>query len=283
MFNGAALQDTFGLSLATGDVNDDGAADLLIGAAHQDTGAFDAGAVYVFFGGVGFNGVDLAGGGTADVSLFGQGALDEFGFLGLEAVDVSGDGVADVVVGSYLNDAGGANTGRVYAFRGGSALTGKNLAAGDLADITLTGAAGDTLGNFMATADVNGDGTADLLVSGVGNDGGGTDSGRAYVFHGGAGLVDTNLATGGSADVTITGATAFDHFGYMAGGDVDGDGTPELIVGAMWNDAGGTNAGRVYVLKGSSLANVDLSAGGAADLTFTGPNGTTRFGHALGP
>lgn len=282
-FNGATVLDTFGLSLATGDVNDDGVADLLVGAAHQDTGAFDAGAVYVFYGGAGLTGVDLATGGAADAAFFGQGSLDEFGFLSLEGSDVTGDGVADVVVGCYLNDAGGSNSGRVYVFRGSATLSGKNLASGDVADVTLTGAAGDTLGNFMACADVNGDGTSDVVVSGVGNDAGGTDAGRAYVFFGGPGLSDTNLSTGDSADVIVTGAAAFDLFGYVAGGDVDGDGTPDLIVGAIWNDAGGPQAGRVYVFKGPNLSNVDLSAGGSADLTFTGPGGTTRFGHALSP
>src|SRR5262249_31948768 len=41
-----------------------------------------------------------------------------------------------------------------------------------------------------------------------------------------------------------------DQFGYALAnaGDWDGDGVPELIVGARWDDDGGTNRGAIYIL-----------------------------------
>ena len=34
----------------------------------------------------------------------------------------------------------------------------------------------------------------------------------------------------------------------MSAGDVDGDGAPDILIGAMSNDDGGSNAGKTYLL-----------------------------------
>jgi hypothetical protein len=89
---------------------------------------------------------------------------------------------------------------------------------------------------------VNGDGHADLVVGAYGNDAGGADAGRAYVFHGGP-AADT------TADIVLTGLAAGDQFGWSVGtaGDLRGDGFSDLVAGAYWNDAAGTDAGAAYV------------------------------------
>ncbi len=76
------------------------------------------------------------------------------------------------------------------------------------ADVLLTGeAANDGLGTAVSTArDMNGDGYDDVLVSATGNDAGGTNAGRAYVFFGGSLMNNT-------ADVVMTGSAAGDLFG----------------------------------------------------------------------
>ena len=50
----------------------------------------------------------------------------------------------------------------------------------------------------------------------------------------------------------MTGAAAGDQFGAAVGtaGDVNGDGYDDVVVGAPYNDAGGTDAGRAYVFYG---------------------------------
>ncbi|MEC9372516.1 MAG: integrin alpha, partial [Planctomycetota bacterium] len=51
----------------------------------------------------------------------------------------------------------------------------------------------------------------------------------------------------------IDGIAPRDLFGWdvEAAGDVNGDGTPDIIIGANWNDAGGMNAGRAYIFLGT--------------------------------
>ena len=82
----------------------------------------------------------------ADLVLTGAAAGDLFGISARAAGDVDGDGHHDLVVGASANDAGGANAGRVYLYRGGPGMDA-------VADLLLTGAAaGDVLGVAVAGA-----------------------------------------------------------------------------------------------------------------------------------
>ncbi|MCP4245630.1 MAG: hypothetical protein GY778_01140, partial [bacterium] len=174
---------------------------------------------------------------TADLTFTGEAAGDYFGFSVGTAGDVNGDGFDDLIVGAYLNDAGGMDAGQAHVFYGGPD-------ADTTADLFFTGeAAGDNFGVSVGTAgDVNRDGFPDLIVGAWGNAAGGVAAGRAYVFYGGLGADTT-------ADLTITGEAPVDRFGRSAGaaGDVNGDGFDDLIVGAYNNDAGGAEAGRAYL------------------------------------
>ena len=68
------------------------------------------------------------------------------------------------------------------------------------------------------------------------------------------------------ADVTFTGAAAYDCFGFSVStaGDVNGDGYSDVIVGAYDNDAGGSNAGRAYIYFGGEVMD------NIADVILTG-------------
>jgi hypothetical protein len=225
-----AALDNFGQSVGTaGDVNGDGYDDVIVGANLNDDGGTSAGRAYVFYGGTSPNTV-------ADLILTGETTGDYFGYAVGTAGDMNGDGYDDVIVGAYLNDAGGSNAGRAYVFHGGPDADG-------VADLVLTGeAAGDAFGCSVGTAgDVNLDGCSDVIVGARLNGAGGTDAGRAYVYYGGQ--PDT------TADVTYTGAVAYDDFGYSVGtaGDTRGDGVPDVIVGAPYSDGGGGSSGGAYV------------------------------------
>ena len=256
ILTGFAANDNFGWSVSTaGDVNGDGYSDVIVGAYGNDAGGSNAGRAYIYFGGAIMNNV-------ADVTLTGAAANDNFGISVSTAGDVNGDGYADVIVGAYLNDAGGTEAGRAYIYFGGSIMN-------NVADVTLTGAAaGDLFGYSVCTAeDVNGDGYSDVIVGSDYNDAGGSNAGRAYIYFGGA--IMNNIA-----DVTLTGAAAFDSFGVSVStaGDVNGDGYSDVIVGAAYNDAGGNAAGRVYIyFGGSGMDNI-------ADLTLTGFAADDIFG-----
>lgn len=113
--------DVFGASLAAGDVDGDGDADVVIGAPGEDVGtAQSAGSVTVMRGGH----TPLASGILVTQDTPGvPGAaedLDSFGFaVGL--VDLSGDGRLDVAVGAPLEALGGEIfQGMVQVFRGTS-------------------------------------------------------------------------------------------------------------------------------------------------------------------
>ena len=123
--------------------------------------------------------------------------------------------IADVIVGAYQNDAGGSLAGRAYIYYGGSTMD-------NTADVILTGAAADdNFGYSVSSAgDVNGDGYSDVIVGAYGNDAGGTNAGRAYIYYANS-LTGTDIP-----DELFTGAAAVDYFGYSvsSAGDVNGDG-----------------------------------------------------------
>ncbi|HEY9013536.1 MAG TPA: integrin alpha, partial [Gemmatimonadales bacterium] len=196
----------------------------------NDTGGANTGRAYAYYGGIVANAV-------ADVTLTGTAPNDFFGYTVSGAGDVDGDGYDDVIVGAYANDAGGPDAGRAYVYYGGPM-------ADAAADMTLTGtASGDLFGVSVSGArDVNGDGYGDVIVGASANDTGGPNAGRAYVYYGGPGADVV-------ADLALTGAAAGDLFGnsVSGAGDVNGDGYPDVIVGANADDAGGLDVGRAYL------------------------------------
>ena len=247
IFTGEAADNWFGQSAAlAGDVNNDGFDDLIVGAPHNDAGGTNAGRAYVFSGQTGDT-----------IYIFtGEAGDDFFGWSVASAGDVDSDGFDDLIVGAWLNDAGGTNAGRAYVFSGQT---------GDTLYVFTGEAAFDFLGQSVAGAgDVNNDGFDDLIVGAGGNDAGGYRAGRAYVFSG---------QTGDTLYV-FTGEAAEDFFGrsVASAGDVDNDGFDDMIVGAYGNDASASAAGRAYVYSGQS---------GDTIYTFTGEAAGDLFGWSV--
>jgi len=260
ILTGAAAYDWFGHSVSSaGDVNSDGYDDVVVGALGNDEGGSEAGRAYIYYGGASMDS-------TADVTLTGAAAGDYFGYSVSGAKDVNKDGYDDVIVSAYFNDAGGTEAGRAYIYFGAASMD-------STADVLLTGAAAfDNFGESVSCAgDVNKDGYDDVIVGAVGNDAGGSEAGRAYIYYGGASMDST-------ADVIFTGAAADDRFGgsVSGAGDVNKDGYDDVAVGAHFNDAGGSNAGRVYIHYGGA------SMDSAADVIFTGVAESNAFGTVSG-
>jgi hypothetical protein len=152
---GEGINDSFGISVAgAGDVNGDGAADVIVGADQLFRDG--TGKAYVFYG-------PLAGSiqaADAGAIIIGEVAQDIFGTSVSGVGDFNGDGLDDLAVGAWDNGSGGFRSGRAYTFFG--PLTGTISAAN--ADFIVTGQASDQLGLSVAGMDLNGDGAGDLIV-----------------------------------------------------------------------------------------------------------------------
>lgn len=164
-------------------------------------------------------------------TLVGEAAGDQFGWVARNMGDLDGDGVADFAATSPTSNAAGAGAGRVYVYssRAGTLLW------------RFDGRTGEAAGTSVGRAgDVDQDGVPDVIVGAPGSTG---MAGRAYVLAGRGGRVIRELSAGESGD----------RFGQKSGGvgDFDGDGRPDLLVGAMGGDTAGTNAGSAYVLSGA--------------------------------
>jgi cysteine-rich repeat protein len=110
--------------------------------------------------------------------------------------------------------------------------------------------------------DLDGDGYSEVAAGAFDNDAGGSRAGRAYVYLGGA-------LPGTTPEIVMTGEAANEYLGYVVAhaGDVNADGFADLVVSAQGNDAGGDNAGRVYVHLGAATLDSE------PDLTFDGTSG----------
>jgi hypothetical protein len=148
---GASASDQLGLAsgqgVQLGDVTGDGILDVVGAAEFADVGGIaDTGAIYVWKGGATLVGTPSP---TATLTVPGAIALDQLGLAGGQGVqlgDVTGDGILDVVGVAKLADVGGvADTGAIYAWKGGATFSGALLPS---ATFVVPGAvAGDQLGN----------------------------------------------------------------------------------------------------------------------------------------
>ena len=275
---GSATNDRFGYSLASADdIDADGSVDLLIGAPYNDDAASNAGAVYLF------SGADISGeqvGEAAAAALItGASSGDRAGESVAGGGDIDADGISDVLIGAPYDDTSATNGG-VAALLSGDGLSG-SLTISD-ADVLLSGASSnDYAGTSVAFAgDVNGDGYDDVLIGAPYSDEGASNGGLAALVLGSASLSDLELT---SADATWSGVSASDYAGQTVSGagDLDNDGLADFTIGAYGEDSGGSNAGAIYIVYGSTSISGDSSLSGEVDLL--GDSAGDAAGTAVAP
>src|SRR5690606_5094582 len=146
---------------------------------------------------------------------------------------------------------------------------------------------GDTFGSAITSlGDLDGDGAPDLAVGAVGDDDGGANRGAVWVlFMNANGTVRAHQKVS-DTEGGFTGALDnSDRIGRAVAslGDLDGDGVPDLAVGATGDDDGGNARGAVWVLfmnaNGTVRAHQKVSS---TEGGFTGVlDDLDQFGHAV--
>ncbi len=235
-----------------GDFNNDGIADILIGASSASpAGVAIAGAAFVIYGkpqlGVGgsFHLLNLDG--SNGFAIYGS---YHFGGLAVRVAhvgDFNRDGVSDIAVSCPGADPDGRfNAGQVYLLFGGQRLgeSGSITLPADLTPklgIAFNGiTSGDFLAGVSAAGDFNGDGWVDLLLHGADVATQPGAEGEVYVVYGGPKLIERGVFELADLDGTngfrITGPAYHGPYNlsietgfYLTGvGDINDDGFDDI-------------------------------------------------------
>lgn len=260
-----------------GDINGDGVIDLVVGARSDDDGASDAGAAYILF--MNANGtvassqkISMLYGNFPDVLI--EGNFFGYGVAGIG--DYDKDGVPDVAV-----SAPGGVVPTIYILHLNTNGTIKSMTR--IVNVVAQG--------LSAIGDLNQDGRIDLVAANPNANGGGEI--QILFFNEESEIISNeSIVIGENNGGFGNGIGANDNFGGRESallGDLDGDGSVELAVGAFQSDGG---VGAIWILSLDSethqvLDKLKIGPGLAGfDETIpitTNANGTSggHFGHSM--
>lgn len=255
---GAVLNDSdlFGWSAAgIGDLNNDGIEDMAVGVYLDDDGGTDRGAVWILF-------LDMDGTVKSKQKISStagnfNGVLDDtdrFGSSVADIGDLDSDGVTDLAVGANQDTDPTSMRGAVWILFMNSNGTVKSEQKISESEGNFNGGLDfqDTFGwSVSALGDLDGDGVLDIAVGAPDDDDGGTNHGAVWIlFLNTDGTVKSRQkinAVSGGFNGSLDNE---DKFGVSITrvGDLDGDGTVDLAVGAYGDDDGGLNKGAIWIL-----------------------------------
>jgi signal transduction histidine kinase len=229
---------------AAGDVNDDGVADVLIGAPFHSQAERQPGRADLFYGGR--DGLKP----VADWTFRATQRNSSLGATVAAAGDVNGDGLADFLISErawYARERKTAyllHTGRVLVFHGSRREPAPAPSGAILSEEKFGSGFARTV---CSAGDVNGDGFADVLVSAFTGHVDGREEGKVYLHLGGReGLALTPAwIARGSVLEGLFGCT------LASVGDVDGDGFADVLIGGTRLGGPGTNFVRAVLFRGS--------------------------------
>ncbi|MCG8524307.1 MAG: FG-GAP-like repeat-containing protein, partial [Pseudomonadales bacterium] len=271
VINGASSIDLSGDAVSgAGDVNGDGLADLLVGASQDDPNDSDSGASFVVFGKTDGAVVELSDieAGSGGFVINGVSSSDRSGQAVSDAGDVNGDGLADLLIGAYKDDPNGESSGAGFVVFGkadGTTVELSDIDEGNGGFAILGGDSGDQNGWSVSSAgDVNGDGLDDLLIGARFNETNGSASGSSYIVFGQTDgtAVEVSDIEAGSGGFAIHGMDSNNASGWSVsgGGDINGDGLADVVIGVPYDDTNGDQSGAAFVVFGQTAGTaVDLS------------------------
>ena len=240
---GEAGGDFAGQRLASlDDINNDGRAELVLGAEGSDRSGTDAGAAYLVTPGTDTV-TNLA---DADAIWTGERPGDFAGAGARGLGDLNGDGQIELGITARGESTGGFSGGALYLV--GPPFVGEHSLSDAWGKLTAEGA-GDFAGAHAVSCDLDGDDHLDLAVS-AHHAGPGPATGRAYIFYGPLGGGEASL---GTADLVFRGDEPESNVGQsFSCADLDGDGLADLAMGAEGDESewGGVSAGSVFIAFG---------------------------------
>ncbi len=239
---GKGSYDQAGYSVALGDLDDDGYAEVVVGAPYYNAsgaGSNGRGMVGIFQGA---EALPATGGDLRDAAydIQGDGSSDGLGFFVTVLGDFDGNAVNDLAVSAGpINSNGGA----VYVIDGDDVMRGRDL--GD-ALISVSGSSSQYAGRGIATdIDLDGDGLQDLLMA-YSNSG---NNAVALEYGGGSGSISLSST---DAQWSYSGSSDVFYRNMPAGADLNGDGHQDLLFSDGTVDSPSTDSGAAWIVWGDS-------------------------------
>jgi hypothetical protein len=269
--------DKFGWSLAVGDFNHDHLDDIAIGIPYEDYGsATDCGGVIVYYGSA--TGLYLPQ--FLHQELVPNAANENNDLFGWSVAtgDLNGDGYDDLLIGAPWEDTNATDNGLVFVFYGSSGGLGNGSYFDQDTWPGTTNETGDRFGYALAVGDFDGNGHRDDIAVGVPYE---TQAGQYD------GVVCVEMRNNGVVtyrqvldQAPAGGNEAGDRFGQvLAIGDINADGTDELLIGVPGEDTSGkTDNGVVFVQQFYS----DWSNDAPYKMYIKQPNGAEGNSDAFG-